>query len=229
MDFGNLLSGVASGNPLQAAAGFGSFIGSIFGGHGVAGHELPDIDKIAAANQITSEQAAAVCSFRESHDKANYDDICKKAASDSGYFQTILNEYNQAKPYAQIVRGNAQWQASQYQPGVQLGVGLPGTGAYASQTYQPGVMLGTPVLSQAGSATMSLGAVNSLTQQDIKNILAGAGNGALAGAQTAAMNTPEGQAATKAAMESYIKEYQLPIAAGVGGIIWLAVKAFSKK
>jgi hypothetical protein len=225
MDFGNLLSGVASGNPLQIA---GSLIGAVFGGsHGVPGHENPDIEKIANSNRITFEQAAAVCSYRESHDKANYDDICKRAASDNGFFQTILGEYNQAKPFAQIVPGNSAWQAAQYVPGVQLGVGLPGTGAYASQNYAPGVVLGTPMTSYAGTSTAGVG--QQLTSGDIRNIGTGILNGAIAGGQAAAMDTAEGQAATNAAIKSYVKEYQLPIAAGVGGVIWLAVKAFSKK
>lgn len=228
MDFANLLEGVASGNPLQMAGGVIGGLSGLFGGpKPVPGNEKPVQERIGDKNRLTGEQVGWICALEESRVSDDFNDIVDRAEKDNNYFLGLLKRYQNAKPWENVVPGNAAWQATQYTPGVQLGEGLPGTGAYAAQTYQPGVQLGTSIFSAAGTSTASLGA--QLTSQDIKNIGTGILNGAIAGGQSAAMDTEEGKAATRSAMNSYIKEYQLPIAAGVGGIIWLAVKAFSKK
>lgn len=218
MDFAQLLSGaagVASGNPFSLLSTFGGF----FAG-GVPDHERSDLQKIAANYLVSEDQAAKVCSYRESHDRANYDAIVKHAASDSSFWSTILAEYNAARPGAPVVPSYG----NQYAAG-QIGIKIPTAEDIYAGMYQAGVPLGVPI-SVSGTATAGLG--SALTSQDLKNIGTGILNGGIAGGKNAIMDTDEGKAAKADAIAEYVKEYQLPIAAGVGGILWLAYKAFNK-
>ena len=221
------LSTLGSASPLPFGGLIGSGLGaitSLFGNHPKPGHELPDQDTIAAAVGITREQAGWVCADEADRGSANFDDVCKKYAHDIDGFVARVPIYNSTHPQS-IIKIPTSYYASQYTPGVQLGTKVPTAEDVIAGWYAQGVPLGT-ALTSSGSATQSL--ASNLTGQDIKNILTGAGNGAVAGAKDAALNTSEGKAATKSAILDYAKEYQLPIVAAVGGIIWLAVKAFNK-
>ncbi len=95
-------------------AGLGSSIGGLFGGGGVPDHERSDLQKIAAANNITEQDASNICGYEESHSPRNYDDIVKQAASDSGWFKQLWTNYNRDHPSSPILPQQAS-QASNTQ------------------------------------------------------------------------------------------------------------------
>lgn len=104
----NTIGAAASGGPIAGAiAAVGAIVG-LLNHHGVPDHERPDLNTIAAANDITSDQASWVCGFEESHVSDNYDTICAKAAHDTAYFQELVTKYNAAHPDAPVVGRTVQ-------------------------------------------------------------------------------------------------------------------------
>ncbi|RYE91488.1 MAG: hypothetical protein EOO37_00150 [Cytophagaceae bacterium] len=217
---GATLGSVVPGVGTAVGAVVGGLIGGIsalVGGHGAPDHERPDLNTIAAANDVTAQQAADVCGLEESHSPRNYDDIVKQAAGDRGYFQQLLAKYNQANP-SSPVKARAAEAGEQYaQLRVQAANMFSGTGVTSP--------LATLSLQGAQQAAAS----QSMSLEDyLKALLNGALTGAQAGAAGAAADTPAGEAATWATIKAQAKKYELVLVALGLGIGALGYKAFNK-
>lgn len=231
----NVLAGAGSGAALGATIGsvfpgVGNAVGAVVGGaigaltgllstshHGVPGHEKPDLLAIAQKYDITFNWANDITSYKESHDSANFDDICARAANDASYYEQIRAEYNTAHPGGEIKPLGAQASDSYADLQTKAATMFAGTG------------VASPLASLSLVGAQQAAASQSMSLEDyIKALLNGALQGASAGAGTAAANTPAGQAATNSVLKDQAKKYELVIVAAGLGIAALAYKAFKK-
>lgn len=215
------LAGSALG-PIGAAGGallgLVSNIGSLFGGPGVPDHERPDLNRIAAANDITGDQASWVCGLEESKSPRNYDDIVAQAANDNGYFLQLLSKYNAAKPNEQIKTRTAiatEQAAPQY---LQLQTQMANTFAGTGQA--------SPLANLSFPAAQAAAKQQNMTLSDYLTAIV---NGALAGLQKgvsdAVAETPAAQDLKKSVIKDWVKENQLVVAGAGIGLVWLISQA----
>lgn len=234
-DFTTLLTGAAT-NPIGTAIGVLSNLGGLVGRPKTnEAQQSSDINTIAASNVMSGTDAAAVVAWHCEHSSDRFNDLAASLAGDSrggknDYFLRLLADYNSSHPNAPLRVGSAQ--GDQYTRG---GIGVP----YADAYTRGGIGVALPSIESQFEALVEQTNVNAMQNaapqqapagasvvDQLKAILQGAAGGAKAGAATAAANTPYGQQATKETINSYIKDYQLPIAAAGIGLAYVFYRAF---
>jgi hypothetical protein len=216
-------AGSAFGIPPELSGKLGAAFGKLFGGAGVPDHERSDLGRIAANNNITEDQASAVCGYEESHVKDNYDTICARAAGDNSYFLGLLSKYNAAHPQSIVTPGPtvAQVAAQQQQllttATTTLGFGATATGQQLVKTLQA-LPSSEPVGTQGQTAGDVLG-----------QIIKGMGDGLLKGGSDAAAETDMGKSMKADYIKTWLKENQLLAGVIAAALGFTAYKAYGPK
>jgi hypothetical protein len=115
---GGLVGGVGGavfGIPPEIGGKLGSMLGGLFGGHNTdASKQSADINKIAAANGITPDEAGAVIAYHSNHSSDNFNDLAAYVANQMpSRFDSLLAEFNGSNPPQKIVLGSVQRAADQ--------------------------------------------------------------------------------------------------------------------
>lgn len=217
-------TGASIGGPYGAAAGAAlgliTSIGSAFGigNHPAPNHEDPDEIRIAAANDITQQQAADVCGWYSETVPDPYDGVCSQAANDNNFFLRILGKYNSAHANNQIktqTQVATEQAAPQY---LQLQTQLANTFA-GSGTASPLANLSFPAAQAAAKQ-------QNMTLSDyLSAIVNGALTGLQKGVSDAVAETPAAQDLKKSVIKDWVKENQLIVAGAGIGLAWLISQA----